>query len=177
MNTLNIRQGYGATNVTYDVGLLPSYADGPIAARDFPSRAGVSQRIERLARSESSSLHPPTTPSRRDVKAMLVRRARSVTAWCPSHPRSSLALTVLRAGKPSGAFAHILTPTMYMLAVSSMYITTLSSLRATIAIELHGPGKNVYIFDLRMVWSRVPQRKKSITTNNRRLVLRNNLMV
>ena len=29
---------------------------------------------------------------------------------------------------------------MYMLAVSSMYITTPSSLGATVAIELHGPG-------------------------------------
>ena len=86
MNTLNICQGYGATNVTYDVGLLPSYVDSPIAACDFPSRAGVSQRIERLARSESLSLHPPTTPSRRDVKVMLVRRARSVTCLVPIPP-------------------------------------------------------------------------------------------
>ena len=52
-------------------------------------------------------------------------------------PIPPLALTVLRAGKPSGAFAHILTPAMYIPAVCSMYIR---SELPTAAIELHGLG-------------------------------------
>ena len=48
---------------------------------------------------------------------LLVRCLRR-TAVPSSREHSSLALTVLRAGKPSGAFAHILTPTMYITALS-----------------------------------------------------------
>jgi hypothetical protein len=65
---------------------------------------------------------------------MLVRRTSlmgSLSDLLGAHPTlAARSPSVLRAGKPSGAFAHIFTPTMY--------ITAPSSLRATVVIELHG---------------------------------------
>jgi hypothetical protein len=82
----------------------------------------------------------PDAISRQLAGPSRVDACRIGTAAPSSRERSSLALTVLRVGKPSGAFARILTPAMYMPTVCSMYITAPSSLRTTVAIELHGWG-------------------------------------